>query len=62
MTIGILTSITCVLLAHYYRLTERAISHTYRADSHATEIAQDALIYSLLDDYRFGMDIAWALV
>ena len=45
-----------------YRCAERAISHTHRADSHATEIARDALIYSLLDDYRFGMDIAWALV
>ena len=45
-----------------YRCAERAISHTYRADSHAAEITQDELIYSLLDDYRFGTDIAWALV
>lgn len=49
-------------MIHEYRYTERAISHTYRADSHATEIALDALIYSLLDDYQFGTDIAWALV
>lgn len=45
-----------------YRCAERAISHTYRADSHAAKITQDALIYSLLDNYRVGMDIAWALV
>ena len=49
-------------MIHEYRCAQRAISHTYRADSHAKEIAQDALIYSLLDNYRFGTDIAWALV
>ena len=49
-------------MIHEYRCAERAISHTHRADSHATEIAQDALIYSLLNDYQFGTDIAWALV
>ena len=49
-------------MIHEYRYTERAISHTHRADSHATEIAQETLIYSLLGNYLFGTDIAWALV
>ena len=45
-------------MIHEYRCAERAISHTYRADSHAAEIAQDALMFWLLDNYQFGTDIA----
>ena len=38
--------------------SERAISHTHRADSHAMGVVQRALIYWLLIGYEFGTDIA----
>ena len=40
------------------RGSERAISHTHRADSHAMGVVQRALIYWLLIGYEFGTDIA----
>ena len=41
VTIGILTSITCVLLAHYYRLT----------DKFAVSLSVSRLIYYILVSY-----------
>ena len=42
--------------------SERAISHTHRADSHAMGVAQRVLIYWLLIGYEFGTDIAMQFV
>lgn len=47
---------------HSNRDSERAISHTHRADSHAMGVVQRVLIYWLLIGYEFGTDIAMQFV
>lgn len=47
---------------HSNRGSERAISHTHRADSHAMGVAKERLIYWLLIGYEFGTDIAMQFV